>query len=94
VSRTESAALALAGHFEMTPADVRGDLERAQGVDFEQTRLYLSVFALADGVQKRRVPRAVVPRIVLQTLKTTRRLTTENYAARAAERHRACLGQL
>ena len=93
-SRTEAAARRLAVHFEMSAAEVRGDLELAQSSDFERTRLYLSVFTLADGVAGRRAPRAVLPVIVVETFKTTRRLTSTGYAARVVERHRECLSQL
>jgi Protein of unknown function (DUF1615) len=94
VSRTEAATRKLAAHFEMSPADVRHDLELAQSPDFERTRLYLSVFSLMDGVLGRRAPRAIVPAIVVESFKTTRRLTSTGYAARVTERYRACLAQL
>ncbi len=94
VSRTEAAARRLAAHFQMSPADVRSDLESAQGADFERSRLYVSVFTLMDGVLGRRAPRALVPTIVVESFKTTRRLTSAGYAARVVERYRACLAQL
>jgi hypothetical protein len=93
-SLTETAARRLAVHFEMSAAQVRGDLELAQASEFERTRLYLSVFTLADGVAGRRAPRAVLPAIVVDTFKTSRRLTSTGYAARVVERHRECLAQL
>jgi hypothetical protein len=93
-SRTELAARRLAIHFEMTPAEVRRDLELAQTAEFERSRLYLSVFTLQDGVLGRPAPRAVLPSIVVDTSKTTRRLTTESYAARVAGRYRSCLARL
>lgn len=94
VSRTEAAARTLAAHFEMSAAEVRQDLELGKGPEFERTRLYLSVFTLADGVAGRRAPRAVVPAIVIESFKTTRRLTSTAYAARVQERYRGCLAQL
>jgi hypothetical protein len=94
VSRTEIALRGLAPHFEMTNADVRRDLELGQSVEFERSRLYLSVFTMLDGVIGRRAPRAVVPMIVVESFKTTRRLTSYGYAVRATERHKACLAQL
>jgi len=94
VSRTEAAVRTLAGHFEMTNADVRGDLELGQSAEFERSRLYLSVFTMVDGVVGRRTPRAVVPMIVVESFKTPRRLTSYGYAMRVAERHKACLAQL
>jgi hypothetical protein len=94
VSRTEAATRRLAAHFQMSAADVRHDLELAQGAEFERSRLYLSVFTLMDGVAGKRAPRAVVPVIVVESFKTTRRLTSTGYAARVTERYRGCLAQL
>ena len=94
VSRTEALTRGLAVHFEMTAEDVRRDLELAQSAEFEKSRLYLSVFTLIDGVTGARAPRAVVPAIVVDSFKTTRRLTTANYAARVSERYKGCLAQL
>src|SRR5262245_5977841 len=93
VSRTEAAVRTLAPHFEMTPAEVRRDLELAQSAEFERSRVYLSVFTMLDGVLEKRAPRAVVPVIVVESFKTTRRLTTSGYAVRATERYKACLAQ-
>jgi hypothetical protein len=39
-------------------------------------------------------PRAVVPDIVVETFKTTRKLTSSGYAARVAGRYKSCLSQL
>ena len=93
-SRTEVAVRGLAPHFEMSNADVRRDLELGQSAEFERSRLYLSVFTMLDGVNGRRAPRAVVPMIVVESFKTTRRLTSYSYALRANERYKACLAQL
>ena len=93
LSRTEVAVRTLAGHFEMSNAEVRSDLELGQSAEFERSRLYLSVFTMVDGVVGRRTPRAVLPMIVVESFKTPRRLTSYGYAMRVAERHKACLAQ-
>ena len=93
-SRTELVTRRLATHFEMTPADVRRDLELAHTAEFERSRLYLSVYTLIDGVLGKPAPRAVLPSIVVDTSKSPRRLTTEGYAARVGGRYRACLNQI
>jgi hypothetical protein len=93
-SRTEIAVRGLAPHFEMTNADVRHDLELGQSAEFERSRLYLSVFTMLDGVIGRPAPRAVVPMIIVESFKSTRRLTSYGYAVRATERYKACLAQL
>jgi uncharacterized protein DUF1615 len=94
VSRTEVVTRQLAKHFEMTEAEVRRDLELGQAAEFERSRLYLSVFTLMDGVLGKPAPRAVVPTIVVETFKTTRKLTSSGYAARVAGRYKGCLSQL
>ena len=94
VSRTELVARRLAAHFEMSPTDVRQDLELALGPEFERSRLYLSVFTLMDGVLGKPAPRAVVPSIVVESFKTTRKLSSSGYAQRAYGRYRSCLAQL
>jgi hypothetical protein len=53
----------------------------------------VAVFALADRLHGKPAPRAVLPTIVLQTAKTTRKLTSEGFASRAAERYRTCLAR-
>ncbi len=93
-SRTELVTRRLATHFEMTPADVRRDLELAHTAEFERSRLYLSVYTLIDGVLGKPAPRAVLPTIVVESSKTTQRLTTLGYAARVGGRYRACLSQI
>ncbi len=93
-SRTELATRRLAIHFEMTPAEVRRDLELAPTAEFERSRLYLSVFTLRDGVLGKPAPRALLPAIVVDTSKTTRRLTTGSYAAKVGGRYRSCLSRL
>jgi hypothetical protein len=88
---TELATRVLAKRLDMSAAAIRRDLERGATPEFHRTRLYERVFALADKVQRGAVPRAVVPRIRLQSPKITRKLTTEWFANRVEERHKRCL---
>jgi uncharacterized protein DUF1615 len=90
---TELALRTLARRLDMNAAQIRRDLERGRTHDFEQSRLYSRVFALADNTSGKAVPRAVLPRIVLQSPKITRKLTTDWFANRVAERYRSCLGR-
>ena len=90
---TELATRALARRLEMSSAEIRRDLELGKLQEFERSRLYSRVFALAERQGGKAVPRAVVPRIVLQSPKLTRRLTTDGFARRVAERHRTCLAR-
>jgi hypothetical protein len=89
LARTEAAALKLAARLKLSAEEIRGDLALGPTPQFERTRLYARVFALAEGA-----PRAVLPQIALRTVKTRRTLTTDGFALRVAERYRACLARL
>lgn len=52
------------------------------------------MFAYAEQLDKRTLPRAAVPRIDLHSPKFTRKLTTEWFAKRVDERHRRCLERM
>jgi hypothetical protein len=69
--------------------EIRRDLERGTGREFEETGLYRKVFELADA--RGPAPRALVPSIRLQSVKITRQLTTDWFARRVDERYRRCL---
>ena len=88
---TELATRTLGKRIDMSNAEIRRDLEQGRTRDFEKTRLYARVFALADKVNGQPLPRAVLPKIVLQSPKFTRKLTTDWFANRVQTRHRACL---
>ena len=90
---TERAALAVSKRLGVGETSIRRDLERGDEPGFEQTRLYERVFAQADRLEGRRVPRAVIPAITLKSPKFTRKLTTEWFARRVDERYRRCLGK-
>jgi hypothetical protein len=69
---------------------IRRDLERGTEHEFEETELYRKVFELADGLRPP-TPRALVPNIRLQSVKISRKLTTEWFARRVDDRYRRCL---
>lgn len=89
--QTESAARSLADSLRMNERDIRRELERSSGADFDTSPLLVKVFALADKRSGRAQPRAVLPRIVLRSPKITRQLTTEWFARRVDERFKRCL---
>lgn len=91
---TERAAASLARRLGLSDAAVRRDLEKGEEPGFETTTLYERVFAYAQQLDRRTLPRAVVPRIDLHSPKFTRKLTTEWFAKRVDERHRRCLARL
>jgi hypothetical protein len=68
---------------------IRRDLERGTEHEFEDTETYRKVFALADA--RAPAPRALVPSIRLESVKITRKLTTEWFARRVDGRYRQCL---
>ena len=89
--QTELATRALSKRLDLDYDDIRDDLGQGTSVKFEKTRLYQRTFALVDEVERRRVPRAVLPSIRLVSPKITRTLTTQWFATRVQERHAACL---
>jgi len=88
---TELAALTLTKRFDISAAAIRRDLERGTEPAFERSRIYERVFARAEQMQSRPVPRAVIPTITLKSPKITRTLTTEWFAKRVDERYQRCL---
>jgi hypothetical protein len=91
---TESATRVLARRIDMGNDAIRRDLERGRGEGFEETRLYVRVFELADRVNGKPAPRAVVPQIPLHSPKITRKLTTDWFARRVDARFQSCMKRL
>jgi hypothetical protein len=92
-SKTELATRKLADKLDMNDAAIRRDLEHGDQDDFADTKLYKRVFDLADKGRKASLPRAVVPKIRLNSPKITRKLTTEWFARRVDERYERCLAR-
>jgi hypothetical protein len=93
VGATEVAVRSLAGAIELSPAQIRRALEKGETARFDQTRVDQRVFALADRQQGRPLPRAMLPRITLESPKITRKLTTEWFARRVDQRYRRCMAK-
>ncbi|MCB1997238.1 MAG: DUF1615 family protein, partial [Rhodoferax sp.] len=89
--QTEAAARSLGDALGLSARSIRRDLERSRSEDFDRSDLAIKVFALAEQRSGQPQPRAVLPRIVLQSPKITRRLTTEWFARRVDERFRRCV---
>lgn len=87
---TERALRVLARRLDLSEAAIRRDLIKEKAQDFEKTRLYERIYALADQLG-RPVPRAVLPQIPLNSPKITRKLTSEWFAGRVESRHLACM---
>ncbi len=90
---TELAVRSLATRIGIGNSAIRRALERGDRLEFDETDLYRRVFELAEQLERRVLPRAVIPRIKLSSPKITRQLTTEWFARRVEERHRRCLAR-
>lgn len=90
---TEFAVRALGQRLGIGDASIRQALEQGEDAAFERSALYARVFELADRLEHRPVPRAVIPRIALKGPKITRQLTTGWFANRVDERHRRCIAR-
>ncbi len=88
---TELAVRALAKPLDMNPAAIHAALEQGETAAFQQGTLYKKVFELAEKLERRPLPRALLPRIDLHSPKIKRKLTTEWFANRVDERFRRCL---
>jgi hypothetical protein len=90
---TELAVRALAKRLNLDESAIHSALALGKTSDFERTQLYQRVFALADRMQRRPLPRALLPHIRLHGPKITRSLTTEWYARRVDQRFNLCLSR-
>ena len=73
---TELAVRSLGKRIDMTEAAIRRDLEQGDTEGFGDTRLSRRVFDMAEALDRRPLPRAVLPRIALESPKITRKLST------------------
>ncbi|NYH10965.1 DUF1615 domain-containing protein [Pseudomonas moraviensis] len=90
---TELAVRALGKSLGMRNPVIRDQLEKGDSLAFEETKLYQRVFELAERAEGKSLPRAVLPGIVLQSPKITRKLTTAWFAKRVDERYRRCMAK-
>lgn len=91
--RTELDVRALGDRLHLDGEAIHAALEQGRTPEFERTKLYRSVFAMAERMQGRPLPRAIVPQIELQGPKISRKLTTEWYAQRVDGRFKRCLAR-
>lgn len=92
-SETELAVRAVAARLNVDSGEIHRALEEGNRREFERTKVYTGVFALAERVTKHPLPRAVMPTIKLAGPKISRRLTTSWYAHRVAGRFGQCLNR-
>ncbi|MFZ5545971.1 MAG: DUF1615 domain-containing protein [Pseudomonadota bacterium] len=91
--QTERAVRTLGARMDLGETAIRRALEQGDSADFERSALYRRVFELAERLEGRPLPRAVMPRIRLQSPKITRKLSTEWFATRVDERYRRCMAR-
>lgn len=91
--QTELAARTLTPVLGTDDAAVRRALKLGHTLRFEETDLYRDVFAMAERETGRPLPRAMMPRIRLESPKISRRLTTEWFATRVEKRYRQCMAR-
>lgn len=82
---TEQALRSLSSFLNLSAEDIHEALKQGKTHDFEQTRLYKSIFALAERIRGRPLPRALVPDIQLHSPKI-RSFSTARYT-RSVEKH-------
>ncbi len=90
--KTERAVRAMKG-LDMSDASIRRALDKGDSLAFEETTLYTRVFELAEAIERKPLPREVIPRITLESPKITRTLTTEWFARRVEDRHTRCMAR-
>jgi hypothetical protein len=93
LGQTELAVRSLHQQLGMRNTTIRSQLEKGETLEFEDTDLYKQVFALADKAAGKALPRAILPGIVLESPKITRKLTTAWFAQRVEERRVRCMSR-
>ncbi|MDD1968546.1 DUF1615 domain-containing protein [Pseudomonas putida] len=93
LGQTELAVRSLHTQLGMRNATIRSDLEKGETLAFEDTDLYKQIYALADKAAGKPLPRAILPGIVLESPKITRKLTTAWFAQRVEERRVRCMAR-
>ncbi|MCF4998973.1 DUF1615 family protein [Pseudomonas syringae] len=90
---TELAVRTLGKSLDMRNPSIRDQLEKGDSLAFEDTKLYRRVFELAERAEGKTLPRAVLPGIVLESPKITRKLTTAWFANRVDARYKRCMAK-
>lgn len=93
VGATEAAVRSLAPQLHMSEDAIGRQLRQGDRADFEDSALYVRLFALAERRAGRALPRAVLPQIDLDSPKITRKLTTAWFAERVQARYQRCVNR-
>lgn len=90
---TERALRAIRKTLDLSERAIRSALEQGDSQSFEHSDLYQRVFAMAERMERKALPRALIPVIALHGPKISRKLTTEWFAKRVDGRHQRCLAR-
>lgn len=90
---TELAVRTLSARLDMSDRAVHRALEQGERHDFADSKLYARVYALADAIEHKPLPRAQLPGITLKSPKITRKLTTAWFAGRVDQRWQRCMAR-
>ena len=90
---TELAVRTLAPRLGLDDGDIHDALTQGESPAFADSELYRRLFALAERSARKPLPRALLPRIRLESPKITRKLTTAWFAQRVDQRYQRCLAQ-
>jgi hypothetical protein len=90
---TEAAARSIAQRLRLSDSNIHRDLGHGRDDAFPRTALYKRVYALAEQLERRALPRAALPQIELAGPKISRQLTTGWFARRVDERYQRCLAR-
>ena len=91
---TERAVQSLAGQLGLSKSAIHDSLAQGESADFTQRTLYRRLFALAEKVERKPLPRAMLPAIELESPKITRHLTTAWFAKRVDQRRQRCMARV
>lgn len=89
--KTALATRTLASRLKMGEREIDKALAQGETFDFEKSPLYARVYALAESAAHKPLPRAMLPRIDLESPKITRKLTTQWFAEHVQQRYQSCL---
>lgn len=90
---TELAVRTLGKELGLSDREIHDALERGEQRDFRKTRVYKRVYALADRMEHKTLPRIMLPSITLHSPKITRKLTTAWFARHVDTRYRRCMAR-
>lgn len=89
--QTEAAVRSLSAQLGMDEQAIRRELARGNSLHFNDSPLFVAVFALAEKKHGSPLPRERLPGITLESPKITRELTTAWFATRVYERYQRCM---